>query len=127
MANVELNQAQFARTFAEDIASYNRKYLESRSVLVDHQEVPKAIGEEEWYEVVNALTNCSSSVKFFYKIAMLVESKIITNNVFYILYYNEITGYLTEKLSFLIRWCGTGLRPSVLASPVTGTGVSPGS
>jgi hypothetical protein len=109
MANVKLNQVWFARTLAEDIVRYNCGYIEARPVLVDYREVPKEMTGAEWHKVIEALRACCSSIKFLYKIAMLAEAKIISHDVLYILYYEELSAYLTEKLSFLIRWCGTGL------------------
>jgi hypothetical protein len=109
MADTKLNQAWFARTFAEDINRFNLMYLQARPVLVDCHEVPKEMSEEDWNRVVDALSRCYQSVKCLFEIAMLAESKIISNDVLCILYYDEITGYLTEKLNYLIRWCGTGL------------------
>jgi hypothetical protein len=38
-----------------------------------------------------------------------VKVHIIDSKLLYVLYYDEVTGYLSEKLRFLIRWCGTGL------------------
>jgi len=43
------------------------------------------------------------------KIAWLVEARVIDRKLLYIFYYDEVTGYLREKLGFLIQWCGTGL------------------
>ncbi len=109
MADTKLSQVWFARTLAEDIDRFNLMYLEARPVLGDYQEVPKEMNEEDWNRVVYALRGCYQSVKFLFEVALLAEAKIISNDMLYILYYDEITGYLTEKLSFLIRWCGTGL------------------
>ncbi len=109
MAYTKLSQAWFARTLAEDINRFNLMYLEARPVLVDCHEVPKEMNEEGWNRVVYALRGCYQSVKFLFAIAMLAEAKILSNDVLCILYYDEITGYLTEKLNLLIRWCGTGL------------------
>jgi len=38
-----------------------------------------------------------------------VETEIIHPDLLYILYYKEISSYLTKKFEFLITWCGTGL------------------
>jgi hypothetical protein len=65
--------------------------------------------EEEWYKVVDALSRHYQSVRFLYKITMLTESGIISSEVLYILYYEEIAENLTLKLSTLLKWCGTGL------------------
>jgi hypothetical protein len=125
MGKASLYQLQFARTLAEDIARYNRMYLEARPVLLDHHDVPKAMAEAEWYEVVHALKSCYNSVKFLHKVAMLAQEKMISNDVLYILYYDDLGGYVTEKLTFLVRWCGTGLdlaadyTPSKLARMAT--------
>ncbi len=59
--------------------------------------------------VTHALTNSYSSVRFLFRIARLVKAHLIDSKLLYVFYYDEITGYLTRKLSFLIQWCGTGL------------------
>ena len=71
--------------------------------------IPKEMTEEEWDKVVDALSEYYQSVRFLYKIAMLTESGIISSEVLYILYYEEIVENLTFKLSTLLKWCGTGL------------------
>jgi len=104
-----LEQATFLRSLAGDFKSLNQKFLEAWPVLIEYRDIPKAMREEEWARVAHALTNCYQSVKFLYKISQLVKTYVVDSELLYILYYNEITGYLTRKLSFLIQWCGTGL------------------
>ena len=57
----------------------------------------------------DALRYCFESVRLLYKIALLVQERIIDTRTLYIFYFDEISGYLTNKLSILIKWCGTGL------------------
>lgn len=67
------------------------------------------MGEKEWRRVTHALRDCYKSVRFLFKIAQLVKTHVIDSKLLYIVYYEEVTGYLTEKLIFLIQWCETGL------------------
>jgi len=104
-----LEQATFLRLLAEDFHSENKKFLEARPVLIGYRDVPKEMSEEEWARVTHTLTNCYSSVGFLFRIAQLVKAHVIDSKLLYILYYNEVSSYLTDKLRFLIQWCGTGL------------------
>ncbi len=104
-----LEQATFLRSLSEEFNSQNQKFLEAWPVLMEYQDIPKVMLEEEWHRLANALSDCYSSVRFLLRIARLVKAHVIDVKLLYALYYDEITGYLTRKLSFLIQWCGTGL------------------
>jgi hypothetical protein len=104
-----LRQVMFLRLLAEDFNCRNRKFLEAWPILIEYDNVPKEMGEKEWSRVTHALANCYSSVRFLFTIAQLIEAHVIDSRLLYILYYYEVTGYLTDKLRFLIQWCGTGL------------------
>lgn len=108
-AATTVEQATFLRSFAAHFDELNQACLETRGVLVDYQNVPKEMPEEEADIVIDALRDCCRSVKFLYKIAQLVKARVIDTELLYILYYDEVWGYLTEKLKFLMRWVGTGL------------------
>ena len=104
-----LEQATFLRSLAEEFDRLGEAYLETRGVLVDYQNVPKEMPEEEADIVIDALRDCCRSVKFLFKIAQLVKAGVLDSELLYIFYYEEVWGYLTEKLKFLMRWVGTGL------------------
>ncbi len=104
-----VQQATYLHSLAGDFKSFNQKFLEAWPVLIEYRDVPKEMSEEEWARVTHALTNCYGSVRFLFRTAQLVKAHVINSRALYILYYDEVTGYLTRKLSFLIQWCGTGL------------------
>lgn len=104
-----LEQAIFLRSLAEEFDRLERAYLRTRGVLIDYQNVPKEMPEEEADIVIDALRDCFQSVKFLFKIAQLIKAGVIDSELLYIFYYDEVWGYLTEKLKFLMRWVGTGL------------------
>jgi hypothetical protein len=105
-----LEQVMFLHTLAEDFDRFNEMYEKARPLLMLYHKVPKKMEtESEWGQVADALSDCYKSVKFLYKIAMLVKSGIIDKDLLYIFYYNEITDNITFKLSPLTKWCGTGL------------------
>ena len=105
----KLGQSTFLRSFSEDFELHNQKFLEAWPVLMEHQDTPKVMVENEWNRVANALSSCYGSAQFLFRIAKLVNTGVIDRKLLYTLYYDEVTGYLTRKLSFLIQWCGTGL------------------
>jgi hypothetical protein len=104
-----LEEATFLRSLSEDLDLHNQRFLEAWPVLMEYHDIPKVMAEEEWHRVANALTSCYGSVRFLVRIARLVKAIVIDRKLLYTLYYDEVTGYLTRKLSFLIQWCGTGL------------------
>jgi hypothetical protein len=104
-----LGQVTFLRLLTEDFNCQNQKFLEAWPILIKYDNVPKEMNEKEWSRVTYALANCYSSVRFLFTIAQLVKARVIDSRLLYILYYHEVTGYLTDKLRFLIQWCGTGL------------------
>jgi len=104
-----LEQVTFLRLLAEDFKQQDQIFLEVRPVLTEYRDIPQEMGEKEWCRVAHALGACYKSVRFLFKIAQLVKTHVIDSKLLYILYYEEVTGYLTEKLRFLIQWCGTGL------------------
>ncbi len=104
-----LEQATFLRSLSEDFNTHHQRFLEAWPVLIEYQDVPKVMAEEKWLRVANALTSCYGSVRFLVRIARLAKARVIDRKLLYTLYYDEVTGYLTQKLSFLIQWCGTGL------------------
>jgi hypothetical protein len=104
-----VQQATYLHSLAGDFKSFNQKFLEAWPVLIQYRDAPKVMRAEEWSRVADALTKCYQSVKFLYKISRLVKTHVVDSELLYILYYDEISGYLTRKLSFLIQWCGTGL------------------
>jgi hypothetical protein len=104
-----LRQVTFLRLLVEDFNYRNQEFLEAWPILIEYDNVPKEMGEKEWSRVTHALANCYSSVRFLFTIAQLIKVHVIDSRLLYILYYYEVTGYLTDKLRFLIQWCGTGL------------------
>jgi hypothetical protein len=109
MAKTRINEASFVRILMEDIDRFNSLYLQARPVLLDFREAPKEMTEREWNKVASALNRCYQSVKCLFRIAKLAEAGILGTDMLCIMCYDEITGYLTEKLSHLTKWCGTGL------------------
>jgi len=104
-----LEQATFLMSLAKEFDRLERAYLRTRGVLVDYQNVPKEMPEEEADIVIDTLRDCCQSVKFLFKIAQLIKAGVIDSELLYIFYYDKVWGYLTEKLKFLTRWVGTGL------------------
>ncbi len=104
-----LEQATFLRSLSEDFDSHSQRFSEAWPILMEYQDIPKLMAEQKWIRVVNALSSCYGSVRFLVRIAWLVKARVIDRKLLYMLYYDEVTGYLTRKLSFLIQWCGTGL------------------
>ena len=104
-----LEQVSFLRSLNEDFDFQNQKFLEAWPVLIEYRYIPKEMGEKEWARVTHALANCYSSVRFLFRIAQLVKAHVIDSKLLYILYYDEVTSYLTNKLRLLIQWSGTGL------------------
>lgn len=105
----QMGQLIFLRLLATDLQSENRKFLDAWPVLRAYDTLPRAMRESEWGTVVEALDNCYSSVRDINKVARLVETSVIDINLLYNLCFEEVTGYLREKLGFLVQWCGTGL------------------
>ncbi len=105
----KLEQATFLRSFSEDFELHNQRFLEAWPVLIEYQNIPKVMAKQEWIRVADALTGCYGSAQFLFRIAKLVNTGVIDRKLLYTLYYDEVTGYLTRKLSFVIQWCGTGL------------------
>lgn len=104
-----LEQVMFLRSFSEDFNSHKQRFLEAWLVLTEYHDIPQKMCEDEWTRVALALRDCGESVKFLFKIAQLVEAHVIDIRLLYVLYYEEVTGYLREKLTLLAKWCGTGL------------------
>jgi hypothetical protein len=104
-----LEQATFIRSLSEDFNTHHQRFLEAWPVLIEYQDVPKVMAEEKWLRVANALTSCYGSVSFLVRITRLVKASVIDRKLLHTLYYDDLTGYSTRKLSFLIQWCGTGL------------------
>ena len=104
-----LEQVKFLKSLAEDFSSYRRMFLEVWPILVEYDSVPEEMDDEEWSKVIDALSSCYKSVAFLFKVAQLVKKRIIDEELLYSFYYDEITGYWTQKLRFLTKWCGTGL------------------
>jgi len=109
MDKARINEASFVRMLVKDVDRFNSMYLQARPVLLDFREAPKEMTQEDWNKVVSALNRCYQSVRCLFRIARLAATEITSNDILCIMCYDEITGYLTEKLNQLIKWCGTGL------------------
>ena len=105
----KIGQASLLLSFSDEIRQANRSYLIVRATLMRFQGAYTFVSDEEWNAWRYSLVVCYSSVKLFYKLALLLKEGVISSELLYIFYYREITGYLTEKLKHLLRACGTGL------------------
>ncbi len=104
-----LEQATFLRSLSQDFDLHSQRFLEPWPVLMEYRDTPKLMAEQGWTKVIDALGSCYGSVRFLVRIARLAKARVIDCKLLYTLYYDEVTGYLTRKLSFLIQWCGTDL------------------
>ena len=109
MKQTGLEQAVFIDSRARELKSLNQRFLDVWPALTEHQDIPRELAAEEWTGLVDALGACYQSVRLIHKISQLVKAGVINVELLYIMYYKEITDHLTQKLSFLIKWCGTGL------------------
>jgi len=104
-----LEQVKFLTSLAENFSSHQRMFDDAWRVLMKYDKVPEEMDNEEWNKVIGALRNCYKSVALLFKIAQLAKNQTVDRDLLYIFYYDEIIGYWTFKLRFLIKWCGTGL------------------
>jgi len=104
-----LQQVIFLYSLRNDFDHFDSLYNQAAITLpMFDDQIPKELTEEEWFKVVDALRLDFEYVGFLYKIALWTESGILSADVLYSLYYQEIADGLTFKLNTLIQWCGTG-------------------
>ena len=113
-----LEQVTFLHALAQDFEHFDQTYLEARKTMSEYEKIPKKMTTEEWLRVIGALSEYYKSIKFLYKIALLIELGIIDTDLLYLFYYDEIIENLTFKLNGLIEWCGTGLDSGANYNPL---------
>jgi sulfatase maturation enzyme AslB (radical SAM superfamily) len=104
-----LGQVRFLKSLSGEFSQNHERFRESWGVLSQYKDVPEEMDSGEWQKVVAALTNCYRSARFLAIIARLVRENLISPELLYLFYYDEIIDNWTSKLQFLIQWCGTGL------------------
>jgi hypothetical protein len=104
-----LGQVRFLKSLSGEFSQNHERFRESWRVLSEYKDVPEEMDSGEWHRVARALTNCYQSAKFLAIIARLVRENLISLELLYLFYYDEIIDNWTSKLQFLIQWCGTGL------------------
>ena len=104
-----LAQVKFLIDLTADFLESKQKYSQAWQTLSYYSETPREMPTKEWEEVGQALELCYESTLFIHQIARLTEKGIIDPETLYFLHYEKITDHPSHKLSFLKRWCGTGV------------------
>lgn len=108
--NHSYEQVRFAIFLGEHINQSRRKYGAAWKVLKNYQEdLPNAMSEEVWNEVVEALRNCYESTQILNQVAFLIKNRLIDISLVYSFYYKLLISDTEARLRLLLTWCDTGL------------------
>ncbi|MEO6908437.1 MAG: hypothetical protein ABI210_11160, partial [Abditibacteriaceae bacterium] len=104
-----LTHLQFLMGLANSFAECSERYRSAWQVLNMANPNVNSVTQKEFNTISGALEDCYKSASFIYRIARLIELKLIDSKILYLFFYDDIVAHISAKLSFLSEWSDTGL------------------